>query len=108
MKKITDNTLVKVKVPKHLYEAIQKKLALKEEEEMKKSHTEMKKPEMHKGGEEGLNEDMDIINALKNVDIETVMMILTAGGVTGLAKFISDKIKSGGSNISGITGAEHG
>lgn len=32
MKKITDNTLVKVKVPKHLYESIKKKMALKENE----------------------------------------------------------------------------
>ncbi|NDC22729.1 MAG: hypothetical protein EBZ49_01180 [Proteobacteria bacterium] len=32
---INDNTIVKVKVPKHLYEAIQKKLALKEAEDKK-------------------------------------------------------------------------
>jgi hypothetical protein len=36
---INDNTIVKVKVPRHLYEAIQKKLALKEayEKEMKEA-----------------------------------------------------------------------
>jgi hypothetical protein len=32
MKRITDDTIVKVKVPKHLYESIMKRMALKENE----------------------------------------------------------------------------
>lgn len=41
---INDNTIVKVKVPKYLYEAIQKKLALKEAQENKDGKPESDKP----------------------------------------------------------------
>lgn len=46
MKKITDNTIVKVKVPKHLYEAVKARMA--ELEEKKHSKNEENK-EQKKG-----------------------------------------------------------
>ena len=63
MKKITDNTIVKVRVPKHLYEAIQKRIALKEnyEEGMKPKEEGMDHPK-----EEGYGEKT-IKNPVKNI-----------------------------------------
>jgi hypothetical protein len=55
MKRITDDTIVKVKVPKHLYESIMAKMALKEKETKASEQPEEKKSEyagmkMSKGG----------------------------------------------------------
>lgn len=47
MKKITDNTIVKVKVPKHLYEAVKARMA--ELEEMKHSKKDLNKGQKKEG-----------------------------------------------------------
>lgn len=88
---MNDNTVVRVRVPKHLYEAIQKKLALKETEE-------------------NVQESMqDIVQYLSDPEVlKTLGVVATALGITGGAKALADKIKSSGTDISSITGAQHG
>lgn len=153
MKKITDDTLVKVKVPRHLYESIKSKMALKEaediaekkekeadekEEKPKYAGTKMSKSavmdkvgrsrtktirgdmakayqpvhsRVHKEGDESIHEDMSvqaIIDAIKTLNPSDVGMVLTAlASVLGASK-LAGGIKKSGSDISGITGAQHG
>lgn len=152
MKKITDDTLVKVKVPRHLYESIKSKMALKEaediaekkekeadekEEKPKYAGTKMSKSAaMDKVGrsrtktvkgdmakayqpvhsriykeEEHIQEDMSvqaIIDAVKTLSPSDVGMVLTALASVLGAKKLAGGIKKSGSDISGITGAQHG
>ena len=91
MKKMNDKTVVRVRVPKHLYEAIQDKLALKE-------------------NEMPVEESMqDIVQYLSDPEVlKTLGVVATALGITGGAKALADKIKNSGTDISGITGAQHG
>ena len=148
MKKITDDTLVKVKVPRHLYESLMSKIALREAEDIsekkdekeKKSEyagTKMSKGDamnkigrsktntvrgdkakaytpvhaMAKEGEEPIHEDMSvqaIVDAIKTLNPSDVGMVLTAlASVLGAGK-LAGGIKKSGSDISGITGAQHG
>ena len=138
---INDNTIVKVRVPKYLYEAIQKKLALKEaedkkaEEPKKSEYAGMKmsksdvlskvgkgkqsrkitgdkakayQPIHSRVYKEGENLEESIVDLLQSVDMQTLGMIATALGITGGAAALANMIKKEKSDISGITGAEHG
>lgn len=107
MKKINDNTVVKVRVPKHLYEAVKARMA--EVEGMKHGK---KEEGMHKMQDEAaINEDLSnvIQQIVQNVDPETLGMIATALGITGgaakLAKMINkEKGQPGGSTGTYIEG----
>lgn len=91
MKKMNDKTVVRVRVPKHLYEAIQAKLALKENKEPVKENIQ------------------DIVQYLSDPEVyKTLGVVATALGITGGAKVLADKIKKSSTDISGITGAQHG
>lgn len=100
MRKITDNTIVKVKVPKHLYEAVKARMAKVEEMKHTKEegymHGGKKEEGMHKMQDEAaINEDLSnmIQQIVQNVDPETLGMIATALGVTGGAAKLANMIK---------------
>ena len=148
MKKINDNTVVRVRVPKHLYEAIQAKLALRENyEEMEETKEEKPKyagvnmstkdamnkigkgktntvkgsraanfiaPHQAKAatneGEEAMNENLqDFIQILSDPQVyKTLGVVATSIGLAGGGKALADMIKRSGADISGTTGAAHG
>lgn len=92
MKKITDDTLVKIKVPRKLYESMKKKMALKE------NYEEGMKPK-----EEGKIEE-SLMDILASANMETLGMIATALGITGGAAKLASMIKQSGSQPGGSTG----
>jgi hypothetical protein len=144
MKKINDNTVVRVRVPKHLYEAIQAKLALRENyEEMEEAKEEEKpkyagvkmskkdamnkigkgktntvkgkkaqdfKPVHANEGEEVMSESLqDLIQSLSDPQVyKTLGLVATSIGLAGGGKALADMIKRSGADISGTTGAAHG
>jgi len=104
MKRITDDTIVKVKVPKHLYESIMKRMALKEAKEMKGKEKESHKKKHEKLKEEQQIEEsalMDVVNFVK----DNWEMISVAGGLPALAAWLSNAIKKQGGQPGGSTGA---
>jgi hypothetical protein len=102
--KINDSTKVKVRVPKHLYETIKKKL--RENEEVGETVTTEAGPEVNEASLPP--EIMQAIAQVADFVKDNYGFLGTAVAMIAGAKALAGKIKKDKTDISGITGAEHG
>lgn len=107
MKKINDNTKVRVRVPKKLYESIKKRL---QENEMEMpSETEVKTEESSEVNEAAMPPEVtQAIQQIADFVKDNYGMLGTAIAMITGAKKLAGSIKKSGTDVSGITGAEHG
>jgi hypothetical protein len=112
MKKINDNTVVRVRVPKKLYEAIQKKMKLKEGDDMSPSTsvTASNTSDLSTGEVTEGSIPPDVQEAIQQVATfvkDNWGMLGTAIAMIAGAKAAASKITKDKTNIDAITGANH-
>ena len=107
-KTINDNTVVRVRVPRKLYEAIQERM---KQEETKKMEEAEEMEENYGMEEEGALNETDVhslIQSLESIATSTPGMVGILTAMVASAKMLADKIKKQGADVSGSTGAGHG